>query len=67
MIYSLNLFFSTPQGYQNPVWAKTGREMRLMADAFAKTKEREKIRKKAQRVCLIHSRINVVKICIFDD
>ena len=42
--------FSTPIGYQNPVWAKTGRELRELADAFNKTMERKKVRQRAQQV-----------------
>ncbi|XP_041373671.1 uncharacterized protein LOC121386736 [Gigantopelta aegis] len=40
----------TPIGYNNPLWAKAGRELRWMADAFAKTEERKKIRKRAMEV-----------------
>ncbi|XP_060074871.1 uncharacterized protein LOC132554560 [Ylistrum balloti] len=38
---------STPQGYKNPKWAKYGRELRIMADEFAKTKERQRIKQRA--------------------
>ncbi|OWF49332.1 uncharacterized protein LOC110451940 isoform X2 [Mizuhopecten yessoensis] len=38
---------STPQGYKNPTWAKYGRELRVMADEFAQTKERQHIKKRA--------------------
>ena len=37
----------TPFGYQNPVWAKAGKELREMADAFSRTKERNKVKNKA--------------------
>ena len=37
----------TPFGYQNPQWAKAGKELRHLADAFSKTKERQKVKKKA--------------------
>ncbi|XP_069138722.1 uncharacterized protein [Argopecten irradians] len=38
---------STPQGYKNPTWAKYGRELRVMADEFAQTKERQRIKNRA--------------------
>ncbi|XP_033749714.1 apoptosis regulator BAX-like [Pecten maximus] len=41
---------STPQGYKNPTWAKYGRELRVMADEFAETKERQRIKKRAGNV-----------------
>lgn len=41
---------STPQGYQHPEWAKAGRELRIMADEFAQTRERNAIRQRAERV-----------------
>ena len=44
------LSFSTPVGYRNPLWAKTGRELRMLADAFSKTKERERVRRRADEV-----------------
>lgn len=40
----------TPAGYANPVWAKTGRELRNMADAFAQTAERRRVKQKASEV-----------------
>ena len=42
--------FSTPVGYQNPVWAKAGRELRELADAFNKTMERRRVRERAHQV-----------------
>ncbi|KAL5005302.1 hypothetical protein ScPMuIL_018758 [Solemya velum] len=41
---------STPRGYQNPIWAKAGRELRMMADEFARTKERDRIKSRAEQV-----------------
>lgn len=41
---------STPQGYKNPTWAKYGRELRIMADEFAETKERQRIKQRAGQV-----------------
>ncbi|XP_074650102.1 apoptosis regulator BAX-like [Tubulanus polymorphus] len=42
---------STPNFQRaNPMWASTGRELREMADAFAKTKERQRIRNEANAV-----------------
>ena len=43
-------YFSTPLGYRNPVWAKTGKELRMLADEFSKTKERQKVQAKAEKV-----------------
>nr|KAG5690688.1 hypothetical protein BaRGS_013474 [Batillaria attramentaria] len=40
----------TPAGYANPVWAKTGRELRHMADVFAQTAERKRVKQKASEV-----------------
>ena len=37
----------TPFGYKNPVWAKAGKELREMADAFSKTKERGLVKQRA--------------------
>lgn len=40
----------TPVGYGNPMWAKAGRELRHMADIFAQTPERRRVRQKAEEV-----------------
>lgn len=40
----------TPAGYANPMWAKTGRELRHMADVFAQTAERRRVQQKASEV-----------------
>ncbi|XP_071964595.1 uncharacterized protein [Antedon mediterranea] len=39
----------TPVGYNNPNWAKAGKELRIMADKFARSDEREKVTKKATK------------------
>ncbi|KAK3096449.1 hypothetical protein FSP39_000275, partial [Pinctada imbricata] len=44
---------STPQGYANPAWAKAGKKLRIWADEFARTKQREKVREEAQRVDIV--------------
>ena len=45
------LFYSsTPVGYQNPLWAKAGRELRELADAFNETMERRRVRERAYQV-----------------
>ena len=43
----------TPLGYKNPVWAKAGKELREMADAFSKTKERSRVKQKACSMSLV--------------
>ncbi|PVD19782.1 hypothetical protein C0Q70_20273 [Pomacea canaliculata] len=40
----------TPAGYANPLWAKTGRELRIMADEFARTTERQRVQEQASQV-----------------
>ncbi|XP_076465130.1 apoptosis regulator BAX-like [Babylonia areolata] len=40
----------TPAGYANPMWAKAGRELRHMADIFAETAERRRVKQKASEV-----------------
>ncbi|KAL8575385.1 hypothetical protein ACOMHN_000001 [Nucella lapillus] len=40
----------TPAGYNNPMWAKAGRELRHMADIFAQTAERRRVKQKASEV-----------------
>ncbi|XP_064608718.1 apoptosis regulator BAX-like [Liolophura sinensis] len=42
----------TPDEYKKSVWAETGRELRIMADKFAKTKERQIVRQKANAVSM---------------
>ncbi|XP_071103698.1 apoptosis regulator BAX-like [Haliotis cracherodii] len=49
-VEDLTAQISTPAGYKNPMWAKTGRELRHMADEFAKTKERKRLANKAASV-----------------
>ncbi|KAK7475127.1 hypothetical protein BaRGS_00033619 [Batillaria attramentaria] len=46
----------TPAGYANPVWAKTGRELRHMADVFAQTAERKRVKQKASEKYMFFSR-----------
>lgn len=41
---------ATPMGYKYPPWAKRGKELRKLADSFAKTREREKVKEKASGV-----------------
>lgn len=45
---------STPVGYKNPVWAKAGRELRLLAEKFAKSEERKAVRARANQVDIHH-------------
>ncbi|CAH1797150.1 unnamed protein product [Owenia fusiformis] len=43
---------STPKGYKHSAWAKEGKILKEMADAFEKSKERQVIRDRANRVGL---------------
>ncbi|XP_070542463.1 bcl-2-like protein 1 [Ptychodera flava] len=36
--------------YTHPVWARTGKDLRRLADDFAKTRERKEVKRKAQEV-----------------
>ncbi|XP_023242108.1 uncharacterized protein LOC111640326 [Centruroides sculpturatus] len=49
-----DLSVSTPLGYKNPVWAKAGRELRLLAEKFAKSEERKAVRARANQVDIHH-------------
>ncbi|XP_005100743.1 apoptosis regulator BAX [Aplysia californica] len=40
----------TPPGYKDPLWAKTGRDLRLMADDFSKTRGRAQVQRRAEQV-----------------
>ncbi|XP_006824777.1 uncharacterized protein LOC102803678 [Saccoglossus kowalevskii] len=40
----------TSEYYKHPLWAQTGKDLRKMADAFAKTKKRKQVKNKAKNV-----------------
>ncbi|XP_064619217.1 uncharacterized protein LOC135482785 [Lineus longissimus] len=42
--------YSTPVGCRHSAWAKAGKELREMADAFSRTKERQRVKKRAQDI-----------------
>lgn len=47
---SLYASYSFPAGFKNPLWAKTGRELRQLADKFAQSEERKLVKEKANQV-----------------